>query len=308
MSGCLVPVLDNGHSISSLFRPVGVGRAYCNGKILINPRTGDIDTILVASRPIFARPGYEPAERKRRGGGPVGSPSPGYSPAKVRAAARAAKRVYELCACNEFRYFFTLTLSPEKIDRYDYKAIIERFRVWASNLVQRHGLRYVAVPEFHQDGAVHFHGLASGDLRLVDSGRKWRGKVVYNVASWRLGYTTAVELTGDYLAAARYVAKYVTKGRRLLGGRVVARRRVAVPPRRCRTYVLGRRRGCGPVGGRYYLHGGQLAGFACRHFDADGLPFSGRLVEVEGANLSLLYVDVREPNNLELLEKCYSKE
>ncbi len=91
----------------------------------------------------------------------------------------------------------------------------------ADNQVRRRGLLYVLVPELHADGAVHFHGFFNGALPVVDSGtldtggkpRKPRSAaerarlidsgahIVYNLPAWTLGFTTAIELYGDYEAA-----------------------------------------------------------------------------------------------------------
>jgi hypothetical protein len=45
----------------------------------------------------------------------------------------------------------------------------------------------------------------------------WR--VVYNLPSWGYGFTTALELYGDYHAAVAYVCKYIGKQTEKIGGR-----------------------------------------------------------------------------------------
>jgi hypothetical protein len=99
--------------------------------------------------------------------------------------------------------------------------------------VQRHGLRYILVPERHKKGGIHFHGFFNDVFPVVDSGtvvpptggkpRKPRskaqreewlqygGRVVYNLPGWTLGFTTAMELHGEYPAAVAYVCKYIGK-------------------------------------------------------------------------------------------------
>lgn len=268
-AGGPVPVLDNRHSISSagLFNVKEI-HVMTDGRVLINPRTGEIVEAVLASRRIFKADKY--AEPK---GVTQKSKSKNVeNSVDGRGAARAKRRVFELAACNDFSLFFTLTLNPEKIDRYDYKAAVKRFGVWASNRVQRHGLRYVAVPELHQDGAIHFHGLCAGDDTLLSEAPvKWKGKQVYNL-DWDIGYSTAVKLTGDTLRAARYVAKYVTK-----------------------------QTGGGTIGGRYFFHGGPLVGFHVQHFQGAGAPLTGHRVEVPDAGLALLYIDLKDPRNVEIL-------
>lgn len=100
---------------------------------------------------------------------------------------------------------------------------------------------------------------------------KWKGKQVYNL-DWDIGYSTAVKLTGDTLRAARYVAKYVTK-----------------------------QTGGGTIGGRYFFHGGPLVGFHVQHFQGVGAPLTGHRVEVPDAGLALLYIDLKDPRNVEIL-------
>lgn len=265
-----VPVLDKGHSISSsVVKPLTFTEVYTDGRIKINPRTGEIVEAVLASRPIFKADKYaEPRDKPERGG-TSGQEGDGTS----RAAARARRQVFELCDCNDFDLFFTLTLSPEKIDRYDYKAAVERLRVYLSNRVQRKGLRYVAVPELHQDGAIHFHGLCNSEaVRLTDSGRKWKGRIVYNL-DWSVGFSTGVKLVGEYQAVCKYIVKYVTK------------------------QAEG-----GTIGGRYYYHGGALEHYHVQHFKGAGAPFSGHTVEVPGAGLWLCYIDLKNVENFRRLE------
>lgn len=152
---------------------------------------------------------------------------------------RARARLRELLLSNEFDWFVTVTLDSEKVDRYDYGAIIKPLNKWLDNRVQRHGFRYILVPEFHEDGAIHFHGVVSGDLKAVDSGTvKVHGKkkpvklstykryysgqaysTVFNIADWRHGFTTAVRLDKKTHAVANYISKYITKDSRKVGGR-----------------------------------------------------------------------------------------
>lgn len=117
------------------------------------------------------------------------------------------------------KYFITLTLNKECIDRYDAATIIPRLQVWLSNMVKRHGLKYILVPEHHKDGAIHFHGFINDALRVIDSGVKQNGRQVFNLPQWKFGFTTAIELYGDYDAAVGYVCKYIAKEQDKIGGR-----------------------------------------------------------------------------------------
>lgn len=147
----------------------------------------------------------------------------------------------EIALCTDFDYFVTLTLDRQKIDRYSIDDAVARMRSWLDNRVRRHGLRYILLPELHEDGAVHFHGFFnaegctyadSGTLKIpgrkapVRATGKKREKllaagaqVVYNISDWTLGFSTAIHLYGERTAAVAYVCKYVTKSPQKIGGR-----------------------------------------------------------------------------------------
>lgn len=150
-----------------------------------------------------------------------------------RSMRRARGKLRRLALANEFRFFVTLTLDPSKVNSQDGAAVVKKLNAWCSNAVQRHGLRYLLVPERHKKGGIHFHGFFNDALPAVDSGtlrvpwskkpRKPKNKaqraewlaagarVVYNLPGWSLGFTTAMELYGDYPAAVAYVCKYIGK-------------------------------------------------------------------------------------------------
>lgn len=203
---------------------------------------------LIASRPIFAsEPGLELRGKQKPGriGGARGDDN------RSRSSRRAAAALRRLCHCADFKYFVTLTLDAQCIDRYDIPGVIDRMSRWCDNRVRRKGLCYILVPELHADGALHFHGLFNDALPVRDSGtvtrpdfrkpRKPRsakqrgewltggGHVVYNLPDWSLGFTTAIELYGDYSRAVNYISKYIRKQDK-----------------------------AGKIGGRWYYHGGQF--------------------------------------------------
>ena len=250
-------LLDNRHRIPSLLGMVTSGQVYHNGRLLLAP-DGTVIEQVVASRPIFRDKAFEAVERQKRG--PRGG---GSAEGDGRGAARARKELFRCALCNpDLDTFLTFTQSPELVaDRYDYKEAVHRLGVWLDNRVRRRGLKYIFVPELHQDGAIHWHGLCNGDaLRLVDSGHKDRGgEVIYNVADWKFGFTTATRVR-DHGAACRYVAKYITK-----------------------------QMDAKTIGGRYWLHGGKLQKPVERLFDCAGVPSGACRVDVEEARLSLWY-------------------
>lgn len=193
-----------------------------NGLVYVYP-DGSVDT-LCATAPIFREPGWElsgwgedhtkcvPSPREK------GKKSDGSD--MIRSMRRARAKLRRLALSNGFDYFVTLTLDPARIDRYDGEAVVKALGRWADNMVRRHGLRYILVPERHKDGAYHFHGFMAGSgLIAKESGVEWDGRPVYNLPQWTLGFTTAQRLYGDYHAAVGYCCKYIGKqdGERPLG-------------------------------------------------------------------------------------------
>lgn len=177
--------------------------------------TGDVDIICAAEK-WFMPPGWETAEdfaqhgKARPAKRKEGKKSEGDD--MLRSMRRARAQLRRLALANSFDYFVTLTLDAEKIDRYDGAAVTKALSQWCNNMVKRHGLRYILVPELHQDGAFHFHGFMAGEgLKTVDSGVEWDGRPVYNLPQWTLGFTTAQRLYGTYSAAVGYCCKYIGK-------------------------------------------------------------------------------------------------
>lgn len=138
-----------------------------------------------------------------------------------RGRRRAAKRVFDLIACNpELDLFCTFTLDARRIDRYDYAVIVRKLNTWLDNHVRRRGLKYIMVAEHHKDGAIHFHALCNRALDMVDSGHTDKnGHTVYNLPEWAYGFSTAIECYGEREHCCKYVVKYITKGHDRVGGR-----------------------------------------------------------------------------------------
>ncbi len=128
-------------------------------------------------------------------------------------------KIFDLAIMNEWTHFVTLTLDGEKIDRYDVDQVRKKVRKWLEHAVSRKNLRYILIPEYHKDGAIHFHGLFFGDLTYLDSGKKDKqGRPLLNIKEWRLGFSSAVRLDGNSIAISRYITKYITKSNNKIFG------------------------------------------------------------------------------------------
>lgn len=206
--------------------------------------------VLVFDRAIIRERGWEAAQPERResaeeAGGDEAAHGAGEEERRAANLARSKRRarsaVFDLARATDFDFFVTLTVDPDKLDRYDAGEVFRHLHDWLDNCVRRHGLAYVLIPELHKDGAVHFHALFNDAQRVVDSGtislpgggkpRRPRSKAqraswlaaggqpVYNLPAWGWGFTTAIRLYGDREAAIGYVVKYITKSAEKIGGR-----------------------------------------------------------------------------------------
>lgn len=128
---------------------------------------------------------------------------------------RAKQNIYQITRANRWDWYITLTLDPEKIDRSNYDACVAAVRKFFNNVKQRYApdLKYIIIPELHKDGkSYHFHGLLSDceGLTFTDSKVRQKGKKVYNLQQYTLGFTNCTKVT-DTRKVSAYITKYITK-------------------------------------------------------------------------------------------------
>lgn len=127
---------------------------------------------------------------------------------------RAKNMIYDYARSNDFEWFVTMTFDPKKVDSFNYLECSRKLSKWLNNIRTRNApdIRYLFVPELHKSGRYHFHGLMGdiGTLRLVDSGHRDNGQIIYNIDNYKLGFTTATKIQ-DKKRTATYIGKYITK-------------------------------------------------------------------------------------------------
>ncbi len=124
---------------------------------------------------------------------------------------RARSRIREYALCNDWSHFVTLTLSPDKQNRYDIDGYVRNLGAWIGNYNRKYGckLRYLLIPEQHKDGAWHMHGLFSG-LAADSLVRNSFGYLDLPFYSARFGYISLSPIR-DKTRCAAYITKYVSK-------------------------------------------------------------------------------------------------
>lgn len=165
---------------------------------------------------------YRVIKFKRRGDG-IHLPDPDKDAPQERflqSYCRARSQVLQCALCNKWDYFITITVSPEKFDRYDLNSIYKYLSQWIRDFRKVYGgFSYVLVPELHENGAWHFHGLVSGipDSCLcpfVPGIHPWKlvkaGYLNFPLLGEAVGFVSLGALR-DAVGAAFYVTKYITK-------------------------------------------------------------------------------------------------
>lgn len=249
---------NNEREFASIFKPRTTSEVLYNTCTKFYP-DGDGGWYPV-KRIVFDRLIYNPSKMERRGTRDIEDFSPDHEEITSsrndedvfwkKSWNRARQQCYDYLMCNpDLDTFCTFTVDPKSFDSFSYADIVGRLSVWLDNRVRRKGLKYILVPERHKSGAIHFHGITNrSGLHLVSSGywkvgkytlewesiskrRKKEAQEIFNVADLTMGFSTAIQIEGECAQekVSKYIWKYMTK-------------------------QAGQK-----IGGRFYLHGGELA-------------------------------------------------
>lgn len=125
--------------------------------------------------------------------------------------ARAKARVKEYVLCNSWQYWCTFTISPERFDRYNLGTYQKAFSEFLHNFNKKRTskITFVLVPEMHEDGAWHMHGLLSG-FEAGDLYENRFGYLGWKAYEERFGYISMSPVR-DVEKTASYALKYMTK-------------------------------------------------------------------------------------------------
>lgn len=136
-----------------------------------------------------------------------------------RSANRAKQELYDICKCNNFDYFVTLTFDKEKIDRLDDNATRQKYTRWAESMRKKFpSMYFVTAAEYHKKGGLHFHLLVGGidfDSLQPEFWRKQtkgknKGEPIYKINAWGAGFSTMTRIISQS-ATKHYICKYISK-------------------------------------------------------------------------------------------------
>lgn len=170
--------------------------------VIIVKRMGSIDKICYCNS--IRKSGFEERNKEKKSKGSVNE-------SKLKNnIIRARNSVKEYALCNPWDYFVTITLNPKFYDRYDlekYKKDLSKF----INNYNRNGknICYLLIPEQHNDGAWHMHGLLSG-LKPNDIYLNEYGYLSWKQYDKKFGFIN-IEPIKDIQKCATYISKYITK-------------------------------------------------------------------------------------------------
>ncbi len=128
--------------------------------------------------------------------------------------------IYHNSMLSEWEYFVTLTFDPNEVDSLNYNEVSTALAKWTDNMKhQNPDMAYVLVPELHESGRIHWHGVFKNvpywnleKARSAKTGRliKKNGVQIYNLTNYKYGHTEVSEIQNQE-AVSVYCSKYMTK-------------------------------------------------------------------------------------------------
>lgn len=128
--------------------------------------------------------------------------------------ARAKCSVRELALCNQWDYWCTFTISPDKYDRYNLDTYMRNFAKFLNNYNSykcppEYKVKYLLVPEQHKDGAWHLHGFIKG-IKPSDLYVNEHGYLTWKQYEKKFGYISMSKIN-NMDRCSSYILKYMTK-------------------------------------------------------------------------------------------------
>lgn len=133
---------------------------------------------------------------------------------KLEAIARSKRTIKEIVLCNDFMYFFTITFSADKADRFDLELLTEKLKEQFRKIKRKNkDFHYIVVAEEHLNGAYHFHGLCN-DIDLAINKNGYLHNLVF---AEEFGHNSFFKLDSNKDKVASYISSYITTNPIFLG-------------------------------------------------------------------------------------------
>lgn len=142
-----------------------------------------------------------------------------------RSVRRTKSVIKDYVLANQFEWFVTFTFNPQKVDRYNFNHCAVKMQSWLARISmdarqKKINFQYLIVPEFHKDGAIHFHALISNYPKHMKKTKVIQdNKLVHNLPSFRYGFTNAKNIQDNPDPIFGYLTKYITKDMLLVNNR-----------------------------------------------------------------------------------------
>ena len=127
---------------------------------------------------------------------------------------RSKKNLIDYAFNNQWTHFATFTVNSELCDRRSLAACNKKIGTML-NQFRRYfceGFRYMIVPEKHEDGAFHYHGLVTFPEGQEFTPVRVKGRTLNTIDYFTefLGYNS-FSLIKNQIKAAKYITKYIDK-------------------------------------------------------------------------------------------------
>ncbi len=139
---------------------------------------------------------------------------------------RTKRRIKEICLCNDFEYFMTVTVSSENCDRFSLQDVQDKMKKIFKKIKRKYSeFKYIFITEEHKKGGFHFHGMIKGistndliqftlddNIPLKMKQLIFMGELLYHFKIFddEMGWNTFSPIK-DYNKCCNYITKYITK-------------------------------------------------------------------------------------------------
>lgn len=126
---------------------------------------------------------------------------------------RTKKNIKEICLCNNFTHFATLTINSKNCDRFSLTNCQDLLKEKIKKIKRKNkDFSYIFITEKHKDGAFHFHGLVKGiekDFYINNNG--FLSNSVFDEIGFNSFLKIKIDNINSYEKVCNYITKYISK-------------------------------------------------------------------------------------------------